>query len=489
MKKHLSSTRFALLIAIMAALFTVGNPALAQNLEISYHTPDTAICIGDTIQLEVSATGGSGNYTYSWNSNVPGWSTTTQNPIVWPTANRTYTVVVNDGASSVNATFVLSVLAYPNVDLSAYDALCEGQSLTLQIGTFASILWSNGSTGESIMTDTVGTFWVEVANEAGCVGSDTVVVSEVPLPTVGLGNDTAFCQGKSIILKAPTSSAYLWSSGATTKNLTVNTGGNYWVLITDANGCHNADTVAVTVNPKPIINLPTDTTFCQGGNIVLNPGSGTGSVYLWGNTSTNATLTVSAVGLIKLKVTTVNGCADSVKVNVIKQPDAVSSFVFYENNNHVIFENKSQHAWDFVWDFGDGSALSTEANPEHDYMPNIEENTWHTATLYAANQCMEDTSTADILLFDMDELGVESTISIFPNPNNGIFSLNGKLPGNEEFSVLMFNAIGQEIKSDNFNSFDGQISRNFDLSDLETGLYFFQLQGKNKTHIFKVFIE
>ncbi|SEH05421.1 Uncharacterised protein [Candidatus Venteria ishoeyi] len=181
-------------------------------------------------------------------------------------------------------------------------------------------------------------------------------------------------------------------------------------------------------------------------------------------------------------------CEDSVALELFYQPEAVAAFDFYETNNTVVFVNQSENSWDFVWDFGDSTAQTTDENPVHDYVV-LNENVWYTVTLTAANQCMVDTIMVDILAFDIEELEGESLISIFPNPSNGIFSLNGKFPANEDFTLQIFNAYGQEIQSNRFNSFEGRINQNFDLSRFEAGIYFIQLQGKSQRQIVKVLID
>ena len=62
-------------------------------------TPDT-ICLGDSTQLNATATGGSGTYTYSWTSSPAGFTSTIQNPFVNPVVTTKYIVAVNDGTST-----------------------------------------------------------------------------------------------------------------------------------------------------------------------------------------------------------------------------------------------------------------------------------------------------------------------------------------------------------------------------------------------------
>src|SRR4029079_12218818 len=109
---------------------------------------------------------------------------------------------------------------------------------------------------------------------------------------------TTFCQGGTVTLTAyPAGGTYLWSNGATTRAITVNATGNYGVTVTDANGCKNATSQAVTVNPLPVVSITPSgpTTLCQGGTVTLtaNPAGGT---YLWSNGATSRAITVNATG-------------------------------------------------------------------------------------------------------------------------------------------------------------------------------------------------
>ena len=76
---------------------------------------------------------------------------------------------------------------------------------------------------------------------------------------------------------------YTWSTGETTPSITVSPSVDteYVVTGTDANGCSSKDTVAITVNPLPSVDLGNDTTsICQGDSVLLDAGSGHTN-YLW----------------------------------------------------------------------------------------------------------------------------------------------------------------------------------------------------------------
>jgi gliding motility-associated-like protein len=78
---------------------------------------------------------------------------------------------------------------------------------------------------------TSGSYNVDV-DVNGCVGSDTINVTINPAPTLDLGNDTTICSGNNIVLDAGLGNdTYIWSTGAQTQTITVNTAGTYIVEV------------------------------------------------------------------------------------------------------------------------------------------------------------------------------------------------------------------------------------------------------------------
>lgn len=101
-----------------------------------------------------------------------------------------------------------------------------------------------------------------------------IIVSDLDLTTPGGGNPVIItggnflCAGDSLQLSATISTNYLWSTGDTTQNIMIYTGGNYSVIATDDCGKKDtSNTIAVTLNPEYNINL--NTSICQGDSIFL----------------------------------------------------------------------------------------------------------------------------------------------------------------------------------------------------------------------------
>ncbi len=135
---------------------------------------------------------------------------------------------------------------------------CQGGNVALTASAGTSYLWSNGSTLQSIVVNAAGSYTVVVTTGACNQTSapTTVTVNPLPAATITAGGPTTFCDGNNVVLTASAGSAWLWSNGATTQAITVATGGNYNVRVTNASGCNaTSANTAITVNAKPTVSI------------------------------------------------------------------------------------------------------------------------------------------------------------------------------------------------------------------------------------------
>lgn len=200
--------------------------------------------------------------------------------------------------------------------------LCANQGIVLDATRpNSTYLWSNNSTTPSVTISNAGTYWVEV-NTGDCVIYDTVVVLG-QLNTISLGNDTTICSGESITLQAPNNAqnSILWSDNSTGTSITADQTGYYWVEITSAL-CNLTvrDSLFLTVNPVPSVNLGNDTIICEGETLLLDAFSNN-ATYLWQDNSTNSNYFVNQSGTYSV-TNELNGCSDTdtIIVSILASP-------------------------------------------------------------------------------------------------------------------------------------------------------------------------
>jgi gliding motility-associated-like protein len=133
------------------------------------------------------------------------------------------------------------------------------------------------------------------------------------VPVVTVNGSTTICPGSSVTLSAPTSTSYLWSTGVTTQEITVNTTGNYTVTITNANGCSASSapiSILVQDSILPVLIVPANvSTTVNSGCFATNVNIGTATAT--DNCSGIVTITnnVSAGSIFPIGVTTVTWTA------------------------------------------------------------------------------------------------------------------------------------------------------------------------------------
>ena len=75
-------------------------------------------------------------------------------------------------------------------------------------------------------------------------------------------------------------------------------------------------------------------------------------------------------------------------------------------------------------------------------------------------------------------------IIVYPNPNNGTFSI--RLIGSKsETSIKVTNLLGQ-IMFESKEQISGPVTKQFDLSHLENGIYFLKVTRGNHTEITRI---
>ncbi len=285
----------------------------------------TTFCQGGNVTLSAPT----GFSSYRWSNGA-----TTREITVTATGSFTVTVTGSNGCSGVSAATAVTVNATPApaITPNGPTSFCEGGSVVLAAPAgFASYRWSNGATSHEITVTATGNFTVTVADANGCSGTSAataVTVNTMLTPTISASGPTTFCQGESVTLSAPAGYAsYLWSNGATAREITVSATGSFTVTVNDGNGCSGTSAAtAVTVNarPTPAITPNGPTTFCQGGNVILSAPTGYAS-YRWSNGATTREITVTATGSFTVTATDANGCsgtstATAVTVNATPAP-------------------------------------------------------------------------------------------------------------------------------------------------------------------------
>ncbi|MCX6303517.1 MAG: T9SS type A sorting domain-containing protein [Bacteroidetes bacterium] len=388
------------------------------------------ICAGASALLNAMVSGGSGNYSYSWTSNPPGFTSNLHSPTVFPVSTTAYSVQVNDGFSNVSGTATVVVNAKPVAGAGSNSSIPYGTNAQLN-GTGSggsgdySYYWTSSPPGFSstemaplVVNLSVTTIFslVVTDNATGCVSEPSLVMVSVtgsPLACNPGAFPPVICAGEPCKLHAMVGGGsgnytYSWTStpaGFTSQEADpqVTPGETTNYLLTIGDGFNGATgQVNVHVNPVPkMLNWPADTTACIYEIVKLDAGN-QGSSYYWSNGATTQSIEVQTTGLgfdtqfYRVKVINEYGCLDSA--------DSRVSFSF--------------------------SACAA-----------------------------------------IDEIIPGGTLRVYPNPGNAKLHLEIRSPG-QFLEIIITTIVGEPVLTDRIDFTGGELTgRDYDLSQFPKGLY------------------
>ena len=194
--------------------------------------PDS-VCIGNAVQLNANASGGSGAYTYSWVSNPAGFTSDIANPTVIPFENTDYTVEVSDAGELLSNTVTVNVFSPPEVSAGGDITICENEIVSLNgtVTNSQSFIWttngdgsfSNPSIQDPDYTPGAGdisngmvllTLTAQPIEPCSVPVSSNLQLFISGLPQVSAGEDQTICEDHLIQLTASASnySSLLWTT-------------------------------------------------------------------------------------------------------------------------------------------------------------------------------------------------------------------------------------------------------------------------------------
>jgi gliding motility-associated-like protein len=307
--------------------------------------PDISVGCNSNVTLNATATGGSGNYSYSWNNGVNG-------PVLTG-GPGTYIVNVSDGSCSDKDT--VQILAGPNTPTAAFsmDFNCSGLGVQftnqsgISGGSITAYSWNfgDGNTSSAVSPlhtyTSTGNYQVMLIAQGagGCL--DTVIqtlnlTNDQPLADFSLHNA---CVGDQINFTDQSNSisavsVYSWDFGDANGSSVSNPAhiylipGTYTVklYIENANACADSITKQLTVYPLPLASAGSDLSLCEGDTVQLNGTGGISQTWNPGNhTGANLSLSPSTSITYTLSVSDANGCIGEDLVSITVNPKPILS--------------------------------------------------------------------------------------------------------------------------------------------------------------------
>ena len=384
--------------------------------------------------------------------------------------------------------------------------------------------------GSTPVTATITVTPVFTNGGISCSGAtSTFTITVNPTATVNQPADQLLCNGATtaavVFSGLPPGSIYNWTNNNTAIGLAAAGTGNIpgfvatntttapitaTITVTPTStGCGGLPvSFTITVNPTPSVNAIANQTLCAGATTAAVTISGpvAGTVYTWTNSNTTIGLGASGIGNIPAFVTvnpTINPVTATITVTATYTNGGISctgnpvSFTITVNPlPNIVFINLPQRVC--LTD----TIVTLRATPTGGTWagPSVSGSTFSAAAAgigvhrisYTVTNGFGCTTTrfANIVVNDCIERHnvFQQAIRIWPNPNQGRFSIQFNSDKYKEFKVKIVNARGQEMGYYEFkNLVYGQILP-FDLSRLASGQYFLYVYNTQESGVFPIVI-
>lgn len=411
----------------------------------NFSASPTTICAGSSVQFTDLST----NTPTSWAWSFPGAATTSstlQNPLIVYNAPGTYSVTLtatNSFGSSAPFTMTnyITVVGAPttanagtNQNVCTTTATLAGNTAIVGTG-----LWTLVSGSGTITTPTSPTSGVTglgvganvfrwtISNSPCAASTSQVTITRGAIPTITNSNMSInICSGDHVNF-TPTSgvtgSTFAWVSGVPTTGVTgesSNGTGTINDILLNANTTAGTETYTITpTGPSP--------TFCAG---------------------TASTLTVTIEPVTVAPIITVNGSTFTSNILTGNQ--------WYLNGNIIPGATGSTYTATVNGVYTD--VVTTNGCPSA-----------HSNSITLSNVGIPDIE------------GINS-ISIYPNPSNGIFNIDINSTRNLTINVKIFDVLGQLVDESEIKNFKSTI----DLTSKANGMYFIQINCNGSTYNTKI---
>lgn len=295
--------------------------------------PDTLYTCADSVLIapEVSCAGDDPSYT---------WSTgeTTESITVLPASPQLYSLTVTSagGQSSTDSVIVIPSTA-PTAEPIDDITLCDPSGLATVSATVSggtppyAYAWNGTFAGQTAQISPLGDYVFPcnliVIDSLGCLDTTAFTIFADSFEVFFPINTASLCAGTAELAPVVTNTtgtpSYLWSTGATSSTITVDSTGLYYVTVQNGNGCTLTDSIFVADN-ELVVDVVIDDNTCFGGAdgcIIVQVGGGNSPYnYQWSDGQVGNFICNLPAGTYEITVTDANGCQASITAEVAEPP-------------------------------------------------------------------------------------------------------------------------------------------------------------------------
>jgi gliding motility-associated-like protein len=352
---NLTAGIYSVTVTDSKGCFVVATVTITQPTSVTVTSSvTTANCNQSNGSATVSATGGTGPYTYTW-------STTQTGPVLTGAAAGTYTINVQDAngclftsaATVPNAAGpVLAITGSTNVSCFGGNNGVATTSVSGGTGPYI-YLWSNGQNTGTGTNFPAGIHTATVTDQNGCSASVSVTITQPPALVLNVTGTDPLCfnatngTANAGVLGGTPGYNYNWVPSSSTAQSPVGLGpGVHLVTVTDANGCVINGSVTLNNPVQMTASITSTNVTCFGACNGMANGSAANTVgavvYFWtGGPGPLSTQNVTNLcpGSYTLLATDQNSCTAQALTTITEPPLLTASITASGNPSCATYTN------------------------------------------------------------------------------------------------------------------------------------------------------
>jgi trimeric autotransporter adhesin len=276
-------------------------------------------------------------------------------------------------------------------------------------------------------------------------------------------------------------------ASTTTTSYTGFAAGTYPVVVTDANGCTFTASATVVNSAAPTAQVTSTTnSTCGGtdGTITLGATTGGTAPYTFsvdGSASTTATsYTGFAAGTYPVVVTDANGCTFTTSATVTNTGTTPSTPTISQTGLDLTSSSATGNQW-----YLNGVLIPGATSQLYSATAN------GTYTVIVTTGGCPSAASAPVVI---TSVGVSEVVNnpygllIYPNPNDGNFTISFNASDKSNYKVEIVNSLGQLIFKDDLKDFSGHYSKKMSVVEYGQGIYTISLTNSKNETVKKVIV-
>lgn len=493
-----------------SAVVTV-NSNVTPTISIVSSSGNTS-CTGASVTYTATATNGGLSPIYQWqqngnpvgtNSSTFSTTTLTTGDVITCVLTSNATCATTTTATSNSITMTITATVAPSVSIASStgsSSSCSGSTVTftptpINGGTTPSYVWklngSNVGTGSTYSSNTLSTgntVYCVMTSNSSCASPTTassstitMTVNSLPSASANASNSVLNCITTSATITAGGGGTYVWSTTETTSSISITSAGTYSVVVTDANSCTATASATVTQNttsPSVSINPNTANINCVTTSTTLTASGG--ASYLWSTSEITASITVSAGGTYTVTGVGTNGCTATASSVVTQSGSTPATPTISQNGLVLTSSSATGNQW-----YKDGVLIPGATGQSYTATQNGAYTVVVTQSGCSSAASNPGTSITNV---GIEEISSSNMISIYPNPNDGNFTLSFTSTAKMTYKVEIVNALGQLIFKDEVKEFTGTYSKALSIVEYGRGIYTISLTNSQHQTVKKIIV-